>query len=147
MVGQEKKEKRRSERTEEIVHDEIVFLVVSGLLDTTTNGEDGGLWRVDDGSERRNTKHAEVGHGEGAALVLLREQRALPRLLSEHLHFLIDFGYALLVCIFDDGSDEAIVDRHGHRNVDGWLRVDTASLGIEIHIHLGHQPERLGSGL
>ena len=44
---------------------------------TTYHSKDTRLRRVDNGRERRNSKHAEVGDGKCAALVFVRQQLAV----------------------------------------------------------------------
>ena len=66
------------------------------------------LRRVDDCREGGDAEHAQVGNGEGAALVLLWLQLAFPGSTSQVLHSLADVRQSAFVCLRHDGRDQSI---------------------------------------
>ena len=74
--------------------------------------------RVDDGGKVRDVEHAQVRDGEGTALVLLRCELAVTRLLCERLGFGGEGCEALGADVLYDGRDEAIGRRDGDADVD-----------------------------
>ena len=72
--------------------------------------------RVDDGGERVDTHHTEVGDGERSSLVLFRLEFAIASLSSEFLGLRRDGSESLATGIGDDRSDET--GRGGDGNAD-----------------------------
>ena len=73
--------------------------------------------RVDNGGERVDTHHTEVGDGEGSSLVLFRLEFAIASLSSEFLGLRRDGSESLATSIGDDRSDETGRSGDGNANV------------------------------
>lgn len=87
------------------------------LLGRGANGEDTRLRGVDDGREVVDAVHAQVGDGEGSALVLLGLELAVAGLGGERLGLGRDGREALGADVFDDGGDEAVGGGDGDADV------------------------------
>lgn len=97
-------------------------LVLNGDSDLLggADGENGGLRRVDDGSEVVDGRvHAHVGDGDGTALVLLRLELVVAGLLGQLLDLAGNGLEATGVNAGDDRGDEAVGSGDGDGNVNG----------------------------
>jgi len=84
-----------------------------------TNGKDGGLRRVDDGSEVVNSGvHTHVGDGDGTALVLLGLELAVTSLLGKRLDLRGDGLKTTALDTSDDRGDKTSGGGNGDGNVD-----------------------------
>ncbi len=113
-------------------------------LGDLAHGQDGGLRRVDDGHEVIQVEHPQGGHGEGAAVVVLVRQAALPGLLDELCGLLRDAGEADDVGVPDHGDDQPAGDGDGGADVD-IIMVDDV-IAIHAGVDDGEVLQGLGAG-
>src|SRR3984885_3253429 len=79
--------------------------------------QDGGMRRVDDGSEARDAEHAQIRDGKGAARVFVRLQSLSAGSFPEILRLRRYAGEPLLLGCEDDRCHETEVRGNGHRDV------------------------------
>lgn len=73
--------------------------------------------RVDDGGERVDTHHTEVGDGERSSLVLFRLEFAIASFSSEFLGLRRDGSESLATGVGDNRSDETGRSRDGNADI------------------------------
>ena len=117
-----------------------------GNLLRGTNSEDGGLGRVDDGSEVVNSGvHTHVGDGDGTALVLLGLELAVTSLLGKRLDLGGDGFKTTALDTSDDRGDKTSGGGNGDGNVDV---VELADVTIApAGVDLGNLSAGNGDGL
>lgn len=107
----------------------LSLLSLNRNLQHSADSKDTSLWRVDNGSEALNSGvHAQVGDGEGSALVLVGLELAIAGLGSKRFDLRRDGLEALAVGILDDGGHEAGGGGDGDGNVSVRVLADNTLL-------------------
>ena len=83
----------------------VIFVHDHRLASDCADGQDGGLGWVDDGSERADAEHAQIGDGEGASSHFLRGECARAGLRGQIAQVLVDAGEGKLVRGLDNRDD------------------------------------------
>jgi len=89
-----------------------------GLFDGSTDTEDGGLWRVDDGVEGFDAPRSEVGDGDGAAVKFVWLELFLASANGHVLDLAGDLEEGFLLGVLHDWGDEAVFYGDGNGNSD-----------------------------
>uniref|UniRef100_A0A1I7Z7I9 PBPe domain-containing protein n=1 Tax=Steinernema glaseri TaxID=37863 RepID=A0A1I7Z7I9_9BILA len=110
------------------------------------DGQDRRLRGVDDGGELRDAEHAQVGHGEGAALEFVQLQLVRLGSRCELPESCADLQDSQTVRLSDDGSDETGGRRDGHRHVYVLQTLHGAGCRV-AHVDLWDHPKRGGDRL
>jgi SNF2 family DNA or RNA helicase len=84
-----------------------------------THGENTAMRRVDDRVEILDPEHAQIGDGEGSALVLLRGKLAVAGAAGQILHLGRECSQRFHLGVPQHGGEEPALDGHGHRHVGG----------------------------
>jgi hypothetical protein len=121
-----------------------------GNLAGGANGQDTGLWGVDDGSETLNGGvHAHVGDGEGAALVFLGLELVLTGTLAKVLDLARDARETETLDVLDNGGDQTSGGGDGNADVSGAVLADNglAVLLAPAGVDLRNLEQGNGAGL
>lgn len=95
-----------------------------GLFENRPDADDDGLWRIDDRVEELDSVSAEVGDGDGSALVLIGFQFFTARACREIFDRLADVFDRTFLGVADDRGDETVIDGDGNGKVHGTVLDD-----------------------
>ena len=82
------------------------------------DGEDGGLRRIDDGTEFLDAIHAEIGDGERATLIFVRGEATALCLCCQRFAGGAQVAQAQPLALLDDRSDQTFGQGDGESEVD-----------------------------
>ncbi|KAH3687037.1 hypothetical protein WICPIJ_001981 [Wickerhamomyces pijperi] len=117
----------------------------SNLVDST-DGKNGGLWRVDDGGEEVHSwVHTQVGDTDGTALVFFWLQLVLLSTLAQVLNGGGDLKETLGFGILDNRGDQTGWGGNGNGDVDV-VSVTVVGCGVEGLTELQQLGDRDGGG-
>lgn len=110
-----------------------------------TDAQGSGLRWVHDGAELTHTEHAQVGHRDGAALVVVCLQLVGLCAGGQLAKSRVDARKALVVCVPDYRSDQAVGTGRGDCHVDVVVHAD--EVVKPAGVYLGYLPAGQGRGL
>ncbi|KAH3671140.1 hypothetical protein OGAPHI_000851 [Ogataea philodendri] len=117
------------------------------LLFDSTDGQDGGLRRVQDGGEQGDgVVHSQVRDGDGSSLELFWRKLVFLGSLSEILHLLGDGLQTLGVSILHNWGDQTSRSSNGNRNVNVRKLSDNSLVLKIVCVDLWHSLAGLGNG-
>eukprot|EP00760_Papus_ankaliazontas_P004105 PhM_4_TR11692/c2_g1_i2/m.23705 len=97
----------------------FLFLFLNNLRPQIrcANGQDHRLRRVNNRRKAVNAHAAEVGHGDNATLIFVRQQLVLPRLVRQHFDFLRNLNKAFPLRVKHNRRQETGRRRHGDGHI------------------------------